>query len=331
MVSTTSFFGGGESFIANVLQKIEGKLYFVVASDELFNSIKSEFKFSFHNKSFIKRLNFVNELIQREKIDVVILNGGNSIYFAPFINSSKCVIYRHTTLKSYYNLVKRICVAFLQNIAFCYAKKIIHVSKYSSKEQFLVTNRRKVIHNGVAIQPCEKIKNNIPVRVKFLFLGRTEKAKGVDIIVSAFIKLKKEGYNLDVVGCGEMDSYLRSLDNSNICYHGFDKEVAKYYKNSSVLISLPKAEAFGLTLVEAMSYGCPVISCATGGIPEIVESGYNGYIINRDVNSLIQSIKHISESPDRLYQMSMNAYNTASSKFNVERTIENINKVINEL
>ena len=61
--------------------------------------------------------------------------------------------------------------------------------------------------------------------IRFLFVGRTEAAKGIHLIVNAFKKLPEGMAVLDIVGRGELDDFLLKNVSSSITYHGFRTDV----------------------------------------------------------------------------------------------------------
>ena len=87
-----------------------------------------------------------------------------------------------------------------------------------------------------------------------------------------------------------MIEYVKSISPSNIYYLGFvdKKELEKYYEESKIYLQLSRHEAFGVSVVEAMRYGCiPVVSNAFA-LPEVV--GNNGFVINK-IGEAINAIK----------------------------------------
>lgn len=108
----------------------------------------------------------------------------------------------------------------------------------------------------------------------FLVVSRLTPNKKVDLVVDAFNKL---GLPLIVVGDGKQKDHLVSIAKSNIKIVGWqsDEEIARLYTHARAFI-FPAEDDFGMTMVEAMSHGVPVIAYAQGGAREIVEEGVTG-------------------------------------------------------
>ncbi len=95
---------------------------------------------------------------------------------------------------------------------------------------------------------------------------------------------------------------------SEIVYlKGYTYDLQKIYNNSKILISTSITEAFGKTVLEALTYKIPVISynCKFGP-KEIIADGVNGYLIDFDVQELADKILKLTSNPGLLNQFSKN-------------------------
>src|SRR3989344_4378737 len=113
-----------------------------------------------------------------------------------------------------------------------------------------------VIHPPIML-PKHRVKKG-RVSNYYLVVSRLVKHKHVDLIISAFNQL---GWELRVIGTGLDATYLKSIAKKNIIFldEVTDKQLAHYYAHSKALIIAAKDEDFGLTAVEANSYGIPGI------------------------------------------------------------------------
>jgi glycosyltransferase involved in cell wall biosynthesis len=154
-----------------------------------------------------------------------------------------------------------------------------------------------------------------------LFVGaltRWHTYKGLDVLMNAVALLKDESPNLKllVVGGGDLASrYLQLASDLGISDHVFfagnisDDELPKYYAISDVLVlpSKDRCEGFGLVLLEANAAGKPVIGSAVGGIPSVIQNGYNGILVPpNDPNTLAATMKRVLQDEDLLRQMGKN-------------------------
>ncbi|TAK96629.1 glycosyltransferase family 4 protein [Patescibacteria group bacterium] len=124
----------------------------------------------------------------------------------------------------------------------------------------------------------EKRENNKMAQQYFLVVSRLSPYKKVELVVEAFNKLELP---LVVIGEGKERHRLEKLAGKTIQVLGWksDREVQNYYQNARALI-FPTLDDFGLTMVEAMSQGTPVIAFRKGGALEIIEEGVTGEFFN---------------------------------------------------
>jgi len=129
----------------------------------------------------------------------------------------------------------------------------------------------------------------------FLIVSRLAAYKRIDLAVEACNRL---GLPLKIVGIGREERRLRKIAGPTVEFLGFvgDREVADLYRGCEALI-LPGAEDFGITPVEAMSFGKPVIAFGCGGALETVIEGKTGtFFTQGTAESLMGVLKSFDPS-----------------------------------
>lgn len=97
-------------------------------------------------------------------------------------------------------------------------------------------------------------------------------------------------------------------------------EIATYYNAADVFVTVPWYEPFGITPVEAMACGTPVVASAVGGIPSTVLDGETGLLVPpRDEDALAAAIAQLLADPGRLRAMGEHARRRADALFRWER------------
>lgn len=117
---------------------------------------------------------------------------------------------------------------------------------------------------------------------------------------------------------------------SNVIFKGKipDKEVMKEYAKALCVICPSYEEDYGLTAIEAMAFGKPVIACSDGGgYAEFIEEGKNGFIVEPTGKAIAEKIKYLKDNPDVLQEMSKNAYES-SRKYSWDQVMETFNNAI---
>lgn len=136
---------------------------------------------------------------------------------------------------------------------------------------------------------------------QFIFAGRLDKLKGIDILLEAWKQMGTEAPKLVICGTGPMEEwcleYIHNSDLKNVEMKGFvpNNEVKKIIAISKALI-LPTQwyEGFPMTILEAYSVGTPVIVSDIGNVGDIVQDGITGMKFPpRNVDSLIEAIRKI--------------------------------------
>lgn len=144
----------------------------------------------------------------------------------------------------------------------------------------------------------------------FIWIGRMIPEKGVDDAIKV-AKLNK--FKLEVAGApngGAEETFfsqkIKPNFGGNISYRGHlkGKNRINFYNSKAMIFPMKWEEAFGLTIIEAMSCGTPVIAYNRGAVSEIIEDGVTGYIVGKDnIDGLAEAMKKINSMPDDEYQL----------------------------
>lgn len=130
----------------------------------------------------------------------------------------------------------------------------------------------------------------------YLIVSRLSAYKNVELAVRAFAKLSQQ--KLLIIGTGEQEKYLRQIATSNVQLMGFksDAELPAYFENCKALI-FPGEDDFGITPVEAMACGKPVLAYARGGTLETVVPGKTGlFFTEKTEESLIEALQQMEKT-----------------------------------
>ena len=135
----------------------------------------------------------------------------------------------------------------------------------------------------------------------FLAVGRLTPYKKFDLIIDTF---NKTGLPLKIVGTGISENDLKKQANENIEFLGFvdDKELQKLYSECEALI-FPQIEDFGITPLEAMASGRPVIALGKGGALDTIEENKTGIFFKK------QKVKHLKDAIEK-YQKNKKNFNS---------------------
>jgi glycosyltransferase involved in cell wall biosynthesis len=120
---------------------------------------------------------------------------------------------------------------------------------------------------------------------RLLFMGRIEEQKGPDIAVRAALDA---GMPIDVAGPLTSPDFYRdtlapllSEPNRYVGIVRGDEKLTLLSRAACMVLPSRWAEPFGMTAIEAMACGTPVVALRRGALPELVESGVTGYVVDR--------------------------------------------------
>jgi glycosyltransferase involved in cell wall biosynthesis len=176
--------------------------------------------------------------------------------------------------------------------------------------------------------------------IHFLFLGKVGKGKGIFDLLE-IIKDNKDSLNdkffLHVGGNGETNKLIEYVEKQQlqklVKFEGWvsgEKKI-ELLTTCDVFILPSYYEGLPISILEAMSYGMPIISTPVGGIPEIITDKENGLLItpgNKD--EILRSIKHFIDFPQEIENMGM-ANHQRIADFYPENVISQLSTIYNYL
>ena len=139
-----------------------------------------------------------------------------------------------------------------------------------------------------------------------LFIGRVVKDKGINELIQAFSILDKKYNNLKLLIVGDFEEHLNPIEsksieimrsNQNIIQVGFQKDVRPYLGVSSLFVLPSYREGLPNSLLEAGSFGIPLVATDINGCNEVIKDRKNGILIKpKSVESLVDGISLLVEN-----------------------------------
>lgn len=157
------------------------------------------------------------------------------------------------------------------------------------KERLLRVYGSRIRSEIIVIYPPVKVEKyawNSPGGY-YLYVGRLDRKKRVDLIVRAFAELGEK--KLKIVGDGVLRNFVKkyAVRHKNIEYLGTlpEERLIQLYSKAIATIYIPYEEDFGLVPVESQAAGKPCIGINSGGVKESIIHGETGYLIEEPANS----------------------------------------------
>jgi len=164
------------------------------------------------------------------------------------------------------------------------------ILKYYRKES-------EVIYPPIEVDKLEMESRDVEKDDYFLIVSRLVGAKG---LVEAAKAANKLGFKLKIVGeavgFSQVENQLKKIDGVELLGRLSDEKIGLVFAKAKGFIALAKDEDFGMTPVEAMAQGTPVIAFNGGGFRESVVDGVTGILVNgTDVKTLESAIKNFAK------------------------------------
>jgi len=166
--------------------------------------------------------------------------------------------------------------------------------------------------------------------IRFAFISRIMKEKGIDQYLDAAEEMKKRYPHVEFHVCGfcepEYNGRLQEAQQKDIVnYHGMIRDVTGFMGNMHCIVHPTYyPEGISNVLLEACATGRPIITTDRSGCREVVEDGVNGYMIPcKDSQALLEAVDRFIQMPwEQKRQMGMRARNTVEERFDRQIVVE---------
>jgi glycosyltransferase involved in cell wall biosynthesis len=198
-------------------------------------------------------------------------------------------------------------------------------------------DKLRMIPNGVDLEYIDSFRAGGDFRSRFalpneriiVFVGRLVHEKGVDLVLHAFRELLRWnwGIKLVVVGDGPMREYLMGLASqwgiwSKVYFTGKvgDDVLYPLLRIADLAILPSRYEPFGITILETMATGLPVITTDTGGPGEIIRNWVNGVKVPpNDVHSMVEAAKVLLSNEELRRRIGSAGRETVATQYTWDR------------
>lgn len=251
---------------------------------------------------------YINNIIKKHSIDKIHIHcGPGGLFLLRKLNIPVVATCHHTYWQQSTYIKgqswKKIFWLF-EKRTYQIANEVICVSEDSkkilTKKYGIDASKIIVIQNGVDIEKFHPIESVKKINNSLLYVGRIDARKGVDFLIRSMLSviLKNPEVKLFVGGKGKLLPELKKyvIENDlyeNIKFIGFipDDELNEWYNKVKCVVVPSIFEGFGITVIEAMAAGTPVIGTNVDGIKSIIKNGENGYLVEYgDIDSLANLI-----------------------------------------
>jgi len=202
-----------------------------------------------------------------------------------------------------------------------------------------------VVANGIDLtfftnEIKEKVNNN-----SIIYVGSLGERKGIKLLLSISSELIKEFPDIKISIVGnyesinderEITNYYKNsiLDKNNVILFGQVgyKELIEAYSKNTIFVLPSYNENFPMSILEAMASGLVIIATSVGAIPEVIENGVNGFVIEPgNPNELLEKIKALFSDYELIARIQNNNYFTVRNKYDIRKLNLKIFEIYNTI
>lgn len=242
-------------------------------------------------------------------------------------------------------------IRFVQIKAMNNANEIIFLSKYSKNiiSKFLKKNKNYTInHHGVEKKLIKKGKKKLlknswdyikKNKIKLVYVSPLYNYKNQLTVAFAFSELKKKYPNIDLKFIGDYKHNLKyyneiidknpSINPDQFLGEVKHNQVINHIYNSDIFLFASSSETFGISLLEAMALGMPIICSNKSSLPEILKDG-GIYFDPKNYKELIKKIELLIRDRVKRKKLSYKAFKL-SQYYDWNKNVNNFCKIINKL
>lgn len=206
------------------------------------------------------------------------------------------------------------------------------------KNGFFKDCRHVILPHGIEL-------NNMPQKERrpkkdgdkfvILYVGYLNVAKGVHILIDAFKQIKNDGIELHIIGGGILEEKLKNSagDDRRIIFRGkipFE-DIQQHYARADLMV-VPSIwyDVRPNVIIEAFREGLPVVGSNIGGIPELIQDNYNGFLFEpKNANQLKTIIENLMRDRALLEALGKNAIKFVS-QFEMSSYLQKLTRVLEE-
>ncbi|WP_300049489.1 glycosyltransferase family 4 protein [Malikia sp.] len=229
---------------------------------------------------------------------------------------------------------------FLDDFTDAYVSPSKYMVEYGRRTHVIRPHKATVIYNSLQLKPVSPEAAELRRRkreelgvadgeIVYLFCGRLERQKGVDVLIASLGKLPKDlAYRLVICGIGDDGVKLRAQAEQlgvaqRITWAGWQTDLEPFYAAADAYVMPSRWESFGLVFLEAMNHSLPVASTRTQAIPEVVADGETGLLsLNEDADGFAQNLLKLALNAEQRRTLGRAGKQRLESHFRFERFVD---------
>jgi L-malate glycosyltransferase len=348
-VCSVTTFGGGERHLADLSHALTDLGHEVYAASVPGSPLSAELSFlpkgstlALSRLNYAKNLTSLAQFVRAHGIEIVHAHAARDYHLAALAvrlaSRSRLVLTRHALFP-----MRGINRHLLRG-----AGRVIAVSQAVAeslrRNGVIESSKITVVHNGIDTNRFVR-SDGVPGG-DFLVgtVGHLAPIKGHDVFVraAALISARRQGVHFVIIGEDkspqmEYRKFLESLIaelglSGKVAMPGWQDDIPAVLSSLTLFVSAARSEPFGLSIVEAMAAGLPVVAAASEGALEIIEDGVSGKLVPiGDPESLAQAMNDLLDDPLERSRLGRNAQFAAQQRYSLARMASDTERVYREV
>jgi glycosyltransferase involved in cell wall biosynthesis len=348
------YVGGAEVAVKEITDRLKDFTFDLVTfdlggqpKDEMIGNVRVHRIFSFSKYLYPIRSFFTGlRLHRKNRYDVVWAMMANTGFAALFLKLLFPQIKFVLTIQEgdpIPQIKKRVWFVYpLFKMVFKYADTVTAISNYLADfAKEMGTKSVEVIPNGVDLNRFkpknEKLILNIADKIVLVTTSRLVKKNAVDDIIKS-LKYLPENIIFRSIGSGEDEAYLRGLvaelqleNRVELLPHTEHTAMSEILRNSDIFIRPSLSEGLGISFLEAMAIGLPIIATSVGGIPDFLKDGETGLFCEvRNPKSIAKNVIRLIEDHDLYLKISNNSKKLIAESYDWEMISGRFRKIFTD-
>jgi glycosyltransferase involved in cell wall biosynthesis len=344
MITSRADYGGGPEHLLRLISHLSKnfQIYIAAPDDEPYYKKFCDFVGEEnvvhipHRKFTIGALVKLILFVRKKNISIIHSHGkGAGVYsrIASAITGAKCIHTFHGIHIAEYSRVSAFLYIKIEQLLSLFTSKAISVSKgeydLAISLSIIRKNKLEIIENGVIYPAQSNNDHNFHKPFRILTVTRFDYSKNSELIILIATELQKQNllddFEFHFVGRGEGEVEIANrIKNSTLrdkfIFHGFQNDLIKYYQDAFVYLSTSRWEGLPLSVLEAMSFGVPVIATDVRGNKDAVINNQTGYLYNIEKpETAASAIIDLHNNKELWLSLSLAARERVRNNFTVNR------------
>jgi glycosyltransferase involved in cell wall biosynthesis len=288
----------------------------------------------FYGRNLFAHLLSIHKIIKKEKINIIhAFFDFDTLIAALYKKIFNQNVFIFRSFEGCINKNLSYLVKIILSYLYVFVDHRIYISRYV-KEQYEIAfpkmknKKNSIIYNS----PINITKEPVTYenRSNLVCISGLNPVKNIEILIECMniiINERKKDFKLFILGDGPLKNELQQIVSKYsiekyVIFVGYTANVCEYLKNCAIYLHSCKKEGFGISVVEAMYFGCPTIVANTGALPELVEDGITGYTVSSNPKEWANKICELMDNIILRKNMSVAAIKRVEILFNENLFIE---------